>query len=86
MNLPPLPDPSFKLVWRSDEARYLVSKPNIGSTDVFTADKMRERDVQIWNLARKQALEEAARLCDEMQPIPASEPRHCAEDIRSLIK
>lgn len=29
-------------------------------------------------------LEEAAKLCDEMQSVPASEPRHCAEDIRSL--
>lgn len=35
-------------------------------------------------LVRNATLEEAAKLCDEMQPVPASEPRHCAEDIRSL--
>jgi hypothetical protein len=35
-------------------------------------------------LVRNAALEEAAKLCDGMQPIPASEPRHCAQDIRSL--
>ncbi len=36
------------------------------------------------NLVRNATLEEAAKLCDGMQPIPASEPRHCAQDIRSL--
>jgi hypothetical protein len=33
---------------------------------------------------RNATLEEAAKLCDEMQPVPASEPRHCAQDIRSM--
>ena len=35
-------------------------------------------------LVANHKLEEAARLCDGMQSVPASEPRHCAEDIRSL--
>ena len=36
------PEPSFKLRWHDDGARYTVSKPNIGDTDVFTADQLRE--------------------------------------------
>ena len=40
MNLPPLPPPSFLLKWRGDEGRYLVSEPNIGNTDVYTAEQM----------------------------------------------
>ena len=28
---------------------------------------------------------ECANLCDEYQDIPATEPRHCAQDIRSLF-
>ena len=36
------------------------------------------------HLVRAAALEEAAVVCDEMQAIPASEPRHCAQDIRLL--
>ena len=27
-------------------------------------------------------VEECARICDALQNIPATEPRHCAEDIR----
>ena len=27
-------------------------------------------------------LEEAAKVCDSLQEVPATEPRHCAEDIR----
>ena len=27
--------------------------------------------------------EACAKLCDELQSIPATEPRHCAEDIRA---
>lgn len=26
--------------------------------------------------------EECARVCDELQDVPATEPRHCAQDIR----
>lgn len=35
-------------------------------------------------LVRNEALEEAAVLCDGLQDVPATEPRHCAEDIRSM--
>jgi uncharacterized membrane protein len=27
--------------------------------------------------------EECAKVCDELQDVPATEPRHCAEDIRA---
>jgi len=36
-----MPEPAFKLTWRSDLARYFVSKPNIGDTEVFTPDQVR---------------------------------------------
>lgn len=31
-------------------------------------------------------LEEAAKVCDSLQDVPATEPRHCAEDIRIEIR
>ncbi len=33
---------------------------------------------------RDAAFDEAAEHCDKLQGIPATEPRHCAEDIRIL--
>ena len=29
--------------------------------------------------------EECARICDELQTVPATEPRHCAADIRARV-
>jgi hypothetical protein len=40
IKLPPLPDPSFELVWLQDRGLYKVTKPNIGDTYVYTADQM----------------------------------------------
>jgi len=28
---------------------------------------------------------ECAKICDELQNVPATEPRHCAEDIRKMF-
>ena len=41
VELPPLPAPDFRLKWVGG-SEYKVTKPNIGDTDVFTADQMRE--------------------------------------------
>jgi hypothetical protein len=30
-------------------------------------------------------IRECAKICDELQNVPATEPRHCAEDIRTLV-
>jgi hypothetical protein len=30
-------------------------------------------------------IQECAKICDELQNVPATEPRHCAEDIRTLF-
>lgn len=38
-DLPPLPEPAFRLLWKYGE--YRVTKPNIGDTDVYTADQLR---------------------------------------------
>lgn len=35
-------------------------------------------------LVRNAALEEAAMVCDDLQDVPATEPHHCAQDIRGL--
>lgn len=40
INLPPLPEPAFNLRWIGKEARYTVSKPNIGDTEVFTREQL----------------------------------------------
>lgn len=37
-----MPEPSFRLRYHSVRARYTVSKPHIGDTDVFTADQVRK--------------------------------------------
>ena len=36
-----LPEPAFRLTWDDSRAGYYVSKPNVGDTDVFTADQLR---------------------------------------------
>lgn len=63
---PPLPEPAFKLRWDGSRARYTVSKPNIGDTDVFTEVEMHAyydlgRDkVKAWmRLADQRAIEVA---------------------------
>lgn len=40
--LPPLPEPQFQLKWLPNSSTYHVTKPNVGNTDVFTADQMRD--------------------------------------------
>jgi hypothetical protein len=37
--MPKLPEPNFKLIWRGGQ--YLVSKPNIDGTDVYTPETVR---------------------------------------------
>lgn len=53
-----MPEPAFQLRWHSVRARYTVSKPHIGDTEVFTADQMRE--------AIKGATERAAKLAAQL--------------------
>lgn len=36
-----LPEPAFRLFWHERSNLYSVSKPNIGDTDVYTADQLR---------------------------------------------
>lgn len=50
-----MPEPAFKLTWRDDLARYFVSKPNIGNTDVFTADQVRQAMLDATERAAKLA-------------------------------
>ena len=58
-DLPPLPEPAFRLLWKHGE--YRVTKPNIGDTDVYTADQLRaavlaERERSPWKAALDQEL------------------------------
>lgn len=57
----PLPEPSFRLTWNFWQAEYKVSKPNIGDTDAYTADQMREYAA---NCVRD-AMERAVKVCNE---------------------
>jgi hypothetical protein len=47
-----LPQPSFRLTWR--DGTYRVSRPNVGETDCYTADQMREYGRQCASLAKPQ--------------------------------
>ena len=38
-----LPEPAFRLTWSGTSARYYVNKPNIDSTDCYTAEQMRQQ-------------------------------------------
>jgi hypothetical protein len=40
-SFPELPSPAFRLCWKPLEGRYTVNKPNIGDTDVYTAEQVR---------------------------------------------
>ena len=37
---------------------------------------------RFYAIAYRAGLEDAAAICDGLQDIPATEPRHCAQDIR----
>jgi len=43
-----------------------------------------EDDFDVWQASRKQALEEAAKICDDVLECPSLGARHCAEYIRSM--
>lgn len=36
----------------------------------------------LYAIAYRAGMERAAEICDRLQDVPATEPRHCAEDIR----
>lgn len=55
-----------------------VSPVTVVATVVFDDAEL----VEFTRLVRESALEEAAKICDELMEIPAIEPRHCAQDIR----
>ena len=52
ITLPPIPDAEFTLKWcewfdamgRPKEWRYVVDKPQVGTTPCYTADQLRARD------------------------------------------
>lgn len=46
-------------------------------TNVRTSDLAR-----FYAIAYRAGMERAAEICDRLQDVPATEPRHCAEDIR----
>jgi hypothetical protein len=58
IKLPPLPDPSFELVWLQDRGLYKVTKPNIGDTYVYTADQMQAYAIAAIEAYKQQAKQE----------------------------
>ena len=80
--LPPLPTPEFLLKW-VDGSEYRVTRPNVGDTDVFTADQMREYARAV----ERAAYERAAHECDPHEDddrIDRQIKREIAERIRAL--
>lgn len=58
--LPPLPEPAFRLRWNGGQARYTVSKPNIDSQDCYTAEQMIAIRAEAVRVALEQAADELA--------------------------
>lgn len=58
-----------------------VSLHEDGDSTLMFTQKTLQRFAE---LVRNDALEEAAKVCDGLQDVPATEPRHCAQDIRGM--
>ena len=63
MNLPPLPEPSFRLRWSGAQGRYTVSTPDIDSQDCYSAEAVRAYAAE----AVRVALAAAAKECERMR-------------------
>lgn len=76
--LPPLPEPAFRLKWVGGE--YKVTKPNIGNTDVYTADQLRAAV-----LAER---ERCAKVCESqrMKSAPTGDYDIACEDCAAAIR
>jgi hypothetical protein len=77
-----MPEPAFKLTWRGDLARYFVSKPNIGNTDVFTADQVRAAILGATERAAKVVEHYAASYAD----IPEPDATRVCENLAAAIR
>lgn len=59
------------LRWAKEADLWMTSDERIAAVERFAA------------LVRADEREQCAKLCDDLQDVPATEPRHCAEDIRA---
>lgn len=59
------------LRWAKEADLWMTSDERIAAVERFAA------------LVRADEREQCAKVCDELQDVPATEPRHCAEDIRA---
>jgi hypothetical protein len=59
------------LRWAKEADLWMTSEERIAAVERFAA------------LVRADEREQCAKLCDDLQDVPATEPRHCAEDIRA---
>lgn len=68
------------------QAGFSVDEAPIGQPYVIQAAHYKVDDElrRFHRLVRNEVLDEAADLCDELQDVPATEPHHCAQDIRGL--
>jgi uncharacterized protein Yka (UPF0111/DUF47 family) len=49
----------------------------------WTHDFMMQRLMELVTVSAAAEREACAKVCDELQDVPATEPHHCAEDIRA---
>ena len=77
-----LPDPDFQIKWR--DGQYRVTAPNIEEADVYLPDTVRRLLAE----ARRQALEDAARMCEQVPTalLPNGQflSERCAIAVRAL--
>jgi hypothetical protein len=59
------------LRWAKEADLWMTSDERIAAVERFAA------------LVRADEREQCAKVCDDLQDVPATEPRHCAEDIRT---
>ena len=59
------------LRWAKKADLWMTSDERIAAVERFAA------------LVRADEREQCAKVCDDLQDVPATEPRHCAEDIRA---
>lgn len=79
-----MPEPAFQLRWHSVRAAYSVSKPDIGDTEVYTADQMRQAIQAASDLAAKREREDGVVIAAYALPVAARDPDVRIERARQI--
>jgi hypothetical protein len=73
-----------EIIFMAQKAGAAVGRPAPGAPNIIFSQCL---DVELFaKLVAQHEREACAKVCDELQDVPATEPRHCAEDIRARNK